>query len=239
MPSRSSRSTRASTAGRRSAATPVAGLPTTAAEMRSGRLAAACSAIAPPTAIPASATLPVMPQRIDQRRQIVHHRVDGKHASRLLRQPGAARVVAQHAPFRGEPRHHLVPALQAAAHLVDQHDRPLAAARQLVAQADAVGLDEVHAAIPRQSLTLRYQIPRPLVAEQDVAENHAPSLRSTKVRVFLRQWEVSDAAESRAVFGGMLLQSRPRHSHTALNRQKSGDCSQRSQGWLHRARGSL
>ena len=40
---------------------PMAGLPTTAAAMRWGRRAAACSAIAPPTAMPASATLPVMP----------------------------------------------------------------------------------------------------------------------------------------------------------------------------------
>ena len=58
MPSASILSRRSSAAARRSAAMPVAGLPTTTALVRSGYRAAKCSAIAPPTAMPASATLP-------------------------------------------------------------------------------------------------------------------------------------------------------------------------------------
>ena len=43
-------------------------------------------------------------ERVHERDEIVDHGVDGQRAADLLRQSGAARVIAQDAPLRGEHR---------------------------------------------------------------------------------------------------------------------------------------
>jgi hypothetical protein len=91
-------------------------------------------AIAAPTAVPASAILPVM----------VRHVVERDWAADLFGQSGAARVVAQHPARVVERGQHLVPTVQRAVHLVHQNQRRLAAAGKFVAQACAVHLDPVH-----------------------------------------------------------------------------------------------
>ena len=135
MPAASIRARRSSAGARRSAAMPVAGLPTATALVRSGYRAAKCSAMAPPTATPASATLPAIPKLIEQGRDVVGHRIEGKLAAHLLRQSGAAGVVAQHPARFCEPWRDVVPAFERAAHFVNQHQRAVAAAAQLAAQA--------------------------------------------------------------------------------------------------------
>ena len=130
---------------------PVAGLPTATALVRSGYRAAKCRAIAPPTAIPASATLPAIAKLFEQGCDVVGHRIEGKLAAHLLRQSGAAGVVTQDAARFREPGRDVVPAFERAAHFVNQHQRAVAAAAQLAAQADAIGFNEIHAAPPAGS----------------------------------------------------------------------------------------
>ncbi len=69
-------------------------------------------------------------------------------AAHLLRQSGAAGVIAQHAARFCEPWRDVVPAFERAAHFVNQHQRAVAAAAQLAAQAGAVGFNEIHPAPP-------------------------------------------------------------------------------------------
>ena len=69
-------STRASTASRLAGGIEVAGLVTITAATRSGNRNAVCSAIAPPTAVPASATFSRDAEPVEQRDQVVGHRVD-------------------------------------------------------------------------------------------------------------------------------------------------------------------
>src|SRR5215468_6869105 len=117
-PSRSIFSTRASNAGRRSEATPMAGLLTTAAATRCGHSAAVCRAMAPPTATPAS-DLAGNAERVQQRNQVVDHAVDGERRTYFLRQSSAAGVVTQHAALRGKHGRDQVPALDRSTHFVD------------------------------------------------------------------------------------------------------------------------
>src|SRR5207244_12326501 len=63
--------------------------------------------------------------------------------TRLLGEPEAPLVVAQDPELPPEGRVRLIPALDAAADLVDQHDGLGAAAAQVVAQARAVRLDRM------------------------------------------------------------------------------------------------
>jgi hypothetical protein len=86
--------------------------------------------------------------RIQQRREIVRHVVERDPAADLLRQPCAARVVAQHPARVVERRQNLIPTVQRAAHLVHQNQRRPAAAGKFVAQTCAVHLDPVHGAPP-------------------------------------------------------------------------------------------
>ena len=87
-------------------------------------------------------------EMIEQGRDVVGHRIEGKLAAHLLRQSGAAGVIAQHAARSREPWRDVVPAFERAAHFVNQHQRAVAAAAQLAAQADAVGFNEIHPAPP-------------------------------------------------------------------------------------------
>ena len=73
------------------------------------------------------------PERIEQRRDIVGHRIDAKLAAHLLRHSGPSGVIAQYAAGFREPRCDVVPALERAAHFVHQHQRAVALAAQFVA----------------------------------------------------------------------------------------------------------
>jgi hypothetical protein len=88
------------------------------------------------------------PKMIEQGRDVVGHRIEGKFAAHLLRQSGAAGVIAQHAARFRELWRDIVPAFERAAHFVNQHQRAVAAAAQLAAQACAVGFNEIHPAPP-------------------------------------------------------------------------------------------
>jgi hypothetical protein len=85
---------------------------------------------------------------IQQRGDIVGHRVERKLAAHLLRQARAAAIVAQDLTGLRESRGDLVPAFKRAAHLVHQHQRFPALAAELVAQAGAIDFGEFHAALP-------------------------------------------------------------------------------------------
>jgi hypothetical protein len=85
---------------------------------------------------------------IEQRRDIVGHRVDVKLAAYFLRHAGAAAVIAQHAAGFRKLWRDVVPALQRAAHFVHQHQGALALAAELIAQGGAVQFNEFHAALP-------------------------------------------------------------------------------------------
>ena len=127
---------------------PVAGLPTATALVRSGYRAAKCRAIAPPTAIARQRDLAGDPELIEHRCDVVGHRIEGELAANLLRQSGAAGVVAQDTARFGEPGCDVVPAFERAAHFVNQHQRAVAATAQLAAQPDAIDFDEFHPAPP-------------------------------------------------------------------------------------------
>ena len=88
------------------------------------------------------------PELIEQGRDVVGHRIEGKFAAHLLRQSSAAGVIAQHAARFREPWRDVVPAFERAAHFVNQHQRAVAAAAQLAAQACAIGFNEIHSAPP-------------------------------------------------------------------------------------------
>ena len=148
MPAASIRARRSSAAARRSAAMPVAGLPTATALVRSLYRAAKCRAIAPPTAIARKRDLAGDPKMIEQGCDVVGHRIEGKLAAHLLRQSSAPGVIAQHPARFREPWRDVVPAFERAAHFVNQHQRAVAAAAQLAAQPDAVGFNEIHPAPP-------------------------------------------------------------------------------------------
>ncbi len=67
-------------------------------------------------------------ERIEQCGDIVGHRIEGEFAARFLRQPGAARVVAQDTARAGKPRHDVVPAFERTAHFMDEHQSAFALA---------------------------------------------------------------------------------------------------------------
>ena len=88
------------------------------------------------------------PELIEQGRDVVGHRIEGKLAAHLLRHSGAAGVVAQDTARFRELWRDVLPAFERAAHFVNQHQRAVAAAAQLAAQPDAIGLNEIHPAPP-------------------------------------------------------------------------------------------
>src|SRR5207245_7831789 len=88
------------------------------------------------------------PQRVEQRHQIGHDAVHRDDA-RLLRHPEAPLVVAQDAECTLESRERVVPALDAAADLVDQYQGFATAAALVVTETRAVGLDPAHRLTPR------------------------------------------------------------------------------------------
>src|SRR3984957_6763418 len=84
------------------------------------------------------------PKAFGERLEILDQHVVGKLLAHLLRKPGAALVVTQHAIARGKPRRHLVPRIHRATELVQQHDgRPMLSGKRVV-QAHAIGVDEGH-----------------------------------------------------------------------------------------------
>ncbi len=72
-------------------------------------------------------------ESVEQRDEIVRHRVDRERTADFLREARAARVVAHDTPLGGEDLRDETPAFHAAAHLVDQHNG-LAGALDGVAQ---------------------------------------------------------------------------------------------------------
>src|SRR5262249_60580730 len=100
------------------------------------------------------------PERVEQPDHVRDGGVHRDHA-RLLGQPEAALVVAQHAKAALEAGQRVVPALDAAADLVDEHDGLGTAAAQVVAEARAVHLDPVHlAAYAAYGGICRWNIPK-------------------------------------------------------------------------------
>ena len=73
------------------------------------------------------------PESVEQRSDIVGHRIDAKLAAHLLRHSRPAGVIAQYAAGFREPRCDVVPAFERAAHFVHKHQRAVALAAQLVA----------------------------------------------------------------------------------------------------------
>jgi hypothetical protein len=87
---------------------------------------------------------PVDVEGIEQGDEIIDHRVEAKDAAHFFRLPGAARVVAQYLPPHGKRRQHLIPAVEAAAHLVHQHQCFGAIAGKVIAKPDPVRLKKIH-----------------------------------------------------------------------------------------------
>ena len=73
------------------------------------------------------------PESVEQRGDIVGHRIDAKLAAHLLRHSRPAGVIAQYAAGSRKPRCDIVPAFERAAHFVHEHQRAVALAAQLVA----------------------------------------------------------------------------------------------------------
>src|ERR1700730_9311072 len=81
---------------------------------------------------------------LGERFKILDQNIVGEFLAHLLRKPGAALIVAQHAVACGKPRRDLVPGIHRAAELVQQHDaRPLLSGKRVV-QAYAIGVDKGH-----------------------------------------------------------------------------------------------
>ena len=70
--------------------------------------------------------------------EVVHRLVVGELLAHLLGQPGAALVVAHDAIVLGQAGRDRVPAVERAAHLVQQHDDRAALAGELIVNADSV-----------------------------------------------------------------------------------------------------
>ena len=73
------------------------------------------------------------PESIEQRRNIAGHRIDAKLATHLLRHSRPAGVIAQYAARFRQPWRDVVPAFERSAHFVNEHQRAVALAAELVA----------------------------------------------------------------------------------------------------------
>ena len=72
-------------------------------------------------------------ERIEQRSDIVGHRIEAELPTHLLRQSCPAGVIAQYASRLREPGRDVVPAFERAAHFVNEHQRVVTLAGELVA----------------------------------------------------------------------------------------------------------
>ena len=144
MPAASIRARRSSAGARRSAAMPVAGLPTATALVRCRISGREVQRDRTADGDACERDLAGDSKMLEQGRDVVGHRVEGKLAAHLLRQSGTAGVVAQHPARFREPWRDVVPAFERAAHFMNQHQRAIAAAAQLAAQACAIGFNEIH-----------------------------------------------------------------------------------------------
>src|SRR5262249_8093113 len=85
---------------------------------------------------------------LDHGLQVVDRVVVAELLTHLLGEPGAALVVAQNAIALGEPGRDRVPAVERAAHLMQQHDRWSARPGKLIVDADSVGVGPRHGTSP-------------------------------------------------------------------------------------------
>jgi hypothetical protein len=81
-------------------------------------------------------------KRGGERLEILDQHVVGEFLPHLFRKSRTALVVAQDAIMLGQLRRHLIPGIERAAELVQQHDRPAAVAGKRVVKTDAVGVEK-------------------------------------------------------------------------------------------------